>query len=155
MHALKMAPRLWGSVFVGCFAGEGLVHDSTSDPAAAGTAQGTAAITFSKVIHKANAKEFTSWLQTVYPTVGTTHPTTALLLAKARRFVRRFHREHAGMALEMGLTDDDISILHVYTLECEIYRRVCTPVLAFFLVCRQCLVPLPFCSGCSAPHCHA
>ena len=36
------------------------------------------------------------------------------------------------MALEMGLTDNDISILHVYTLECEIYRRVCAPVLDCF-----------------------
>ena len=51
----------------------------------------------------------------------------ALLLAKARRFVRRFHREHADVVQDLSLTDNDIAVLHVYTLECEIYRRVCVP----------------------------
>ena len=143
--------------FCSYFAGTALAHDPTTAAAAPSTAhQGTAAtaaeqakpLAFSKDVHEANAKAFTSWLQKVYPKVGGTHPSVPILLEKARRFVRRFHRENPDVVQKLHLTDTDISILHVYTLECEIYRRVWTVVLTFLCVSQPCVcVYVCMCEG--------
>eukprot|EP00906_Rhabdomonas_costata_P010092 RCo014183 len=82
----------------------------------------TAQVALSAEDRQANVADFTKWFRKFFSAV--VKPTMELILSMLTKFVKRFHAEHADVIAEQNLTDDMIAVLHAYTLETEIYRRL-------------------------------
>ena len=79
----------------------------------------------------AEAGAFLQWLRdhgvhTVTVDRGELHPTAAVLQEQVCGFVAVFQATEGTAALAACLSEDDIASVYAYTLETEMYRRVCT-----------------------------
>ena len=79
----------------------------------------------------AEAGAFLQWLRdhgvhTVTVDRGELHPTAAVLQEQVCGFVAVFQATEGTAALAARLSEDDIASVYAYTLETEMYRRVCT-----------------------------
>ena len=77
------------------------------------------------------AGSFLQWLRdhgvhTVTVDRGELHPTAAVLQEQICGFVAVFQATEGTAALAARLSEDDIASVYAYTLETEMYRRVCT-----------------------------